>query len=99
LRCRFESGHEHKFFKKMEKEYKYTLIIQGPPEYVKNGILIQQLIITEEDLEEFPEMTKEEAIKVLLNDEKDEWTQRWCTCTVLNEEEALITKKFLLGKE
>jgi hypothetical protein len=83
----------------MEKEYKYTLIIQGPPEYVKDGILVKQMVITDEDLEEFPEMSKEKAVKVLLNDEKDEWEQNWCTCTVLNEEEALITKKFLLGKE
>lgn len=78
----------------MEKEYKYTLIIQGPKEYIKNGIIITKLIITDEDLEEFPEMPKEEALKILLNDEKDAWEQNHCSCTILNEKETLLIKKF-----
>jgi hypothetical protein len=71
-------------------EHTFTVIVTGPKAYLPEGIRVEQMIITQDEIEDSreDEETDDEVISNLKNDTKDEWEQHWCQCMILDEENA-----------
>lgn len=67
----------------------FKLLITGPKEYLKDGVLVEDLEITAEEIEELREEgeTDNDVIQYILEEEINGWAQRWCRCQAftLNE--------------
>lgn len=74
----------------MEK-LRFKAIVEGPKEYLKNGVLIEDFEITEEDIEDFLEDggTREEAIEYFKEEYCSAWEQRWCKVSLIGMDEFL----------
>jgi len=72
-------------------ERKYKAIVTGPKEYLPGGILVEEFVITQEDINEYlsedDSETEEDAINYYKEDYVAGWAQRWCTAQLLTEEE------------
>jgi len=68
---------------------KYKAIITGPKEYLKDGILVEDFEITENDVLEVIEEgeSSEDVIDYLIEEYCATWEQRWCKVTLLTLEE------------
>ena len=66
----------------------YKVIITGPKVYLPEGIRVEDIIITDEEIEDNLEedQTEEECIQYILNDIVSEWEQRWCSAIVVTTE-------------
>jgi hypothetical protein len=73
---------------------KFYLIITGPTSIVENGLKVEELIITQEDIEEAREEDEsdEDVINYIIDDEAGGWEQHFCRVQVLDEKKY---KKFL----
>lgn len=76
----------------MEK-LRFKAIVEGPKEYLKNGVLIEDFEITEQDIEDFLEEgegeTREEAIEYFKEEYCSAWEQRWCKVSLIGMDEFL----------
>jgi hypothetical protein len=68
---------------------KYKAIITGPKEYLKDGFLVEDFEITEEEVLEVIEEdeSSEDVIDYLIQEYCAEWEQRWCKVSLVTEEE------------
>ena len=73
----------------MERDLIFKAIVTGPKEYLPEGTLIENLVISPYDVEEVREEgeTEEDAIDYLKEEYTAEWEQRWCKVQLLSEEE------------
>jgi hypothetical protein len=73
---------------------KFYLIITGPTSIVENGLKVEELIITQEDIEEARENDEsdEDIIDYIIDDEAGGWEQHFCRVQVFDETKY---KKFL----
>lgn len=73
----------------------FKLLITGPKEYLKDGVLLEDLTITREEIEELREEdeTDDDVIQYILEEEVNGWAQRWCKCQVFTLEEWQQLKK------
>lgn len=73
----------------------FKLLITGPKEYLKDGILVEDLIISDDEIEELREdgETDAEVVDYILEEEINAWEQRWCKCQVFTLEEWQQLKK------
>ena len=71
-------------------ERKYKAIITGPKEYLPGGVLMEEFVITQDDINEYlgeeDSETEEDAINYYKEEYIAEWAQRWCTAQLLTEE-------------
>jgi hypothetical protein len=74
---------------------KYKAIVTGPKEYLKDGILVEDFEITENDVLEVIEEgeSSEDVIDYLIEEYCATWEQRWCKVTLLTLEEYEEIKK------
>jgi len=74
----------------------FYLIITGPSEIVENGLKVEKLIITPEDIEEAREEgdTDDDVINYIIDDEAGGWEQAFCKIQVFDEKkyEKLLEK-------
>ena len=74
----------------------FYLIITGPSEIVENGLKVEKLIITPEDIEEAREDgdTDDDVINYIIDDEAGGWEQHFCRIQVFDEKkyEKLLEK-------
>jgi hypothetical protein len=73
----------------MERDLIFKAIVTGPKEYLPEGTLIENLVISPYDVEEVMEEgeTEEDAIEYIKEEYMAEWEQRWCKVQLLSEEE------------
>ena len=66
----------------------YKVIITGPKVYLPEGIRVEDIIITDEEIEDSLEedQTEEECIQYILNEIVSEWEQGWCSAIVVTTE-------------
>ena len=66
---------------------KFFLIVTGPKEYLEGGKKIEEIIITQEEIDAAREdgESDEDVINFFLNDSIMDWEQNWCKATVLDE--------------
>ena len=66
----------------------YKLIVTGPKVYLPEGIRVEDIIITDEEIDDNLEedQTEEECIQYILNEIVSEWEQRWCSAIVVTTE-------------
>ena len=64
--------------------HKYVAIIQGPKEYLKEEVLVEEFAITQEEIDECREEGEEddEVIEYILEEYCNAWEQRWCRAQV-----------------
>lgn len=78
----------------------FKLLITGPNEYLKDGVLLEDLTITDGEIKELREddETDDDVIQYILEEEVNGWAQRWCKCQVFTLEEwQQIKKKGLIS--
>ena len=78
----------------------FKLLITGPNKYLKDGVLLEDLTITDGEIEELREddETDDDVIQYILEEEVNGWAQRWCKCQVFTLEEwQQIKKKGLIS--
>ena len=72
-------------------ERKYVAIVRGPKEYLPDGFKKEELVITQEDIDEYlggdDSETEEDAINYYKEEYISEWAQRWCDAQLLTEGE------------
>ena len=63
----------------------YIAIITGPKEYLKEGVKVEQLKITQEEIDENREEgeSDKEVIDYIIEEYRNEWEQRWCKVQLL----------------
>jgi|LauGreDrversion4_2_1035121.scaffolds.fasta_scaffold58601_6 hypothetical protein len=73
----------------MEKDLVFRAIVTGPKEYLPEGTLIENFVISPYDVDEVREdgETEEDAIAYLKEEYIAEWEQRWCKVQLFTEEE------------
>jgi hypothetical protein len=73
----------------MEKDLVFRAVITGPKEYLPEGTLIENFVISPYDVEEMTDdgETEEETIEYLKEEYIAEWEQRWCKVQLFTEEE------------
>jgi hypothetical protein len=81
-------------------EFKFISIVSGPREYVKDGLLVEDFVIAQDEIDEAMNEdvdfdTEEDAIKYLIEEEIDIWQQRFCTCIIIPESKRDILKSYL----
>lgn len=81
-------------------EFKFISIVSGPREYVKDGLLVEDFVIAQDEIDEAMNEdvdfdTEEDAIKYLIEEEIDIWQQRFCTCIIIPESKIDILKSYL----
>jgi hypothetical protein len=66
---------------------KFYLIITGPTSIVENGFKVEELIITQEDIEEArgEDESDEDVINYIIDDEAGGWEQHFCRVQVFDE--------------
>lgn len=64
--------------------HKYVAIIQGPVEYLKEGVLVEEFKITQEEIDECREDDEDDAqvIDYILEEYHNTWEQGWCHAQV-----------------
>ena len=69
-------------------EHTFTVIVTGPKEILPERVRVQQMVITESDIEDSREdgESDEDVITFIKNDMIDEWAQGFCSCIILDEE-------------
>lgn len=74
-------------------ERKYKAIITGPKEYLPGGVLMEEFVITQEDINEYlgeeASETEEDAINYYKEEYIAEWAQRWCNAQLINKYEVM----------
>jgi hypothetical protein len=72
-------------------ERKYKAIITGPKEYLPGGVLMEEFVITQENINEYlgedDSETEEDAINYYKEEYIAEWAQRWCNVQLINKYE------------
>ena len=65
----------------------FYLIITGPESIVPEGLKVEKLVITQEDIEEAREEgdTDDDVIDYIIDDEAGGWVQHFCKVQVLSE--------------
>jgi hypothetical protein len=74
-------------------ERKYKAIVTGPKEYLPGGILVEEFVITQEDINEYLSEDDSETEEDAINYYKEEyiavWAQRWCNAQLINEDKVI----------
>ena len=72
-------------------ERKYKAIITGPKEYLPGGVLMEEFVITQDDINEYlgeeDSETEEDAINYYKEEYIAEWAQRWCNAQLITKYE------------
>ena len=72
-------------------ERRYKAIVTGPKEYLPGGVLMEEFVITQEDINEYlsedDSETEEDAIEYYKEDYIAVWAQRWCNVQLINKYE------------
>jgi hypothetical protein len=72
-------------------ERRYKAIVTGPKEYLPGGVLMEEFVITQEDINEYlsedDSETEEDAINYYKEEYIAEWAQRWCNVQLINKYE------------
>lgn len=65
----------------------FYLLITGPESIVPEGLKVEKLVITQEDIEESREEgdTDDDVINYIIDDEAGGWEQHFCKVQVLSE--------------
>ena len=65
----------------------FYLLITGPESIVPEGLKVEKLVITQEDIEESREEgdTDDDVINYIIDDEAGGWEQHFCRVQVLSE--------------
>lgn len=70
-------------------ERRYRAIVTGPKEYLPGEVLIEEFVITQEDINEYlcenDSETEEDAINYYKEEYIAEWAQRWCNAVLFTE--------------
>lgn len=67
----------------------FYLVITGPESIIPEGVKIEKMVITPEDIEEAREdesETEDDIINYIIDDEAGGWEQRFCRIQVMSEE-------------
>lgn len=82
-------------------EFKFISIVSGPQEYVKDGLLVKDFVITQDEIDEAMKEsdddfdTDDDVMKYIIEEEIDMWQQRFCTCIIIPESKKDILKHYL----
>ena len=72
-------------------ERRYKAIVTGPKEYLPGGVLMEEFVITQEDINEYLGEEDSENTNVAINYYKEEyiaeWAQRWCNVQLITKYE------------
>ena len=72
-------------------ERRYRAIVTGPKEYLPGEVLIEEFVITQEDINEYlgedGSETEEDAINYYKEEYIAEWAQRWCNVQLITKYE------------
>jgi hypothetical protein len=70
---------------------RYKAIVTGPKEYLPGEVLIEEFVITQEDINEYlgedDSETEEDAINYYKEEYIAVWAQRWCNAVLFTENE------------
>ena len=78
----------------------FKLIITGPKAYLPEGIRVEDISISNEELEEVMEdnidpSSEDEAIQYILRERINEWEQGFCNAIVVTTESLIKLKELL----